>query len=426
MGKTKTIAEKSNKKSEQKKAETVRKSALKNSAGAKKNEAKKSLEKSVTHDPSHNTVVPPKTMKQSALEILKVLQSGKTAKKGSIEEKVKSLADAAHKGKKVVLDERAAKRIAENAKVEKVLPKLKSPAGEAAARTPPTRVHRTKSPPTPTTSPSLDAAAKRASNEAEFDAANLGGFLDVLQKEAADRGEELNVRTLAELLKSRALTPKVGESKEEGSGPEDDDEDNEETEEEEESAEGEEEEDAEDDPEQEVEEEEEDEDENEEDGDEAEEDEAEGGAEDETSKAKIARGKGKELAKAVAETKTASVRNSSTHKREWDRFSTQCKSKSFPVQLAPMLRRKKNDLFGLWLDCEEDWDACVIEVERSQESSSLSRKQWTAVQVKELRKTMPEAKLIELVAKRKEAGLYYNDDDWPEDGEESGVFDSFT
>ena len=72
----------------------------------------------------------------------------------------------------------------------------------------------------------------------------------------------------------------------------------------------------------------------------------------------------------------------------------------------------------IWLDSEEDWDACVIEVERSQESSSLSRKQWTAIQVKDLRKTMPEAKLNELVTRRKEAGLYYNDEDWPDDGEE--------
>ena len=419
--KKKTAAEKSQTKSGKQKAEPVRKSALKEK-GAKKNH-----DNHVKHSPSDNTVVP-STMKSSALEILKVLQ-GKKATASSIEEKVKVLADAAKKGKKVVLDEKAAKQIAQNARVEKVLPKLKAPATAPAVRTPPSKVHRTKSPPTPLQSETesagskgraraaaLDEAAKKASTEAEFDASNLSSFLDDLQKECARRGEEFNPASLAELLKSKALTPQAGAEDDEEEKPEESGSENEEEDDDQESVEGEEEEDAEDDPEQEVEE-------KDEDNEEAEgsdmEEEEEKRESDKTRKGNAPKSNG--LAKAVAETKNGAqkeVRNSSTHKKEWDRFSTQCRSKAFPLQLAPMLKRKKTDLFGIWLDSEEDWDACVIEVERSQESSSLSRKQWTAIQVKDLRKTMPEAKLNELVTRRKEAGLYYNDEDWPDDGEE--------
>ena len=255
--KKKTAAEKSQTKSGKQKAEPVRKSALKEK-GAKKNH-----DNHVKHNPSDNTVAP-STMKASALEILKVLQ-GKKATASSIEEKVKVLTDAAKRGKKVVL-EKAAKQIAQNARVEKVLPKLKAPATAPAVRTPPSKVHRAKSPPTPLQSETesagskgraraaaLDEAAKKAST-AEFVASNLSGFLDDLQKECARRGEEFNPASLAELLKSKALTPQAGaeddeEEKPEGSGSE-----NEEEDDDQESVEGEEEEDAEDDPEQEVEE----------------------------------------------------------------------------------------------------------------------------------------------------------------------------
>ena len=85
-----------------------------------------------------------------------------------------------------------------------------------------------------------------------------------------------------------------------------------------------------------------------------------------------------------------------------------------------MLRKKQTDLFGLWLDFQEDWDRVQCEVERRSESTNLSRSEWCAVQAKELREKMETSKFDELIKKRTEAGLYYKDLDFPEDPEERG------
>ena len=94
----------------------------------------------------------------------------------------------------------------------------------------------------------------------------------------------------------------------------------------------------------------------------------------------------------------------------------QIKSGQFPVALQPMLKRhKKVDLFGIWLDHNQDWDAVVCHVERQTETKNLSRKQWVAVQAKVLKGQMDETKYEDLIRRRTEQGLYYDDDDFPND-----------
>ncbi|CAK9096979.1 Uncharacterized protein SCF082_LOCUS45505 [Durusdinium trenchii] len=111
-----------------------------------------------------------------------------------------------------------------------------------------------------------------------------------------------------------------------------------------------------------------------------------------------------------------------THKKEWDRFDRQTKGGAFPTALMPFLRKKKADLFGLWLDHEGDWDKVVVEVDRLQSTTNLNRKQWTAIQAKDLQKSMPEDRFKELIKKRQEQGLYYADEDWPEDPQETWYY----
>ena len=113
-------------------------------------------------------------------------------------------------------------------------------------------------------------------------------------------------------------------------------------------------------------------------------------------------------------------RQGTTHKKEWDRFDRQTKGGAFPTALMPFLRKKKADLFGLWLDHEGDWDKVVVEVDRLQSTTNLNRKQWTAIQAKDLQKSMPEDRFKELIKKRQEQGLYYADEDWPEDPQDCG------
>ena len=85
-----------------------------------------------------------------------------------------------------------------------------------------------------------------------------------------------------------------------------------------------------------------------------------------------------------------------------------------------MLRKKKTDLFGMWLDFNQDWDRVQCEVERRSESTNLSRSEWCAIQAKELRGKMESSKFDELIKKRVEAGLFYKDHDFPDDPEDRG------
>ncbi|CAK9086948.1 Uncharacterized protein SCF082_LOCUS41130 [Durusdinium trenchii] len=145
-----------------------------------------------------------------------------------------------------------------------------------------------------------------------------------------------------------------------------------------------------------------------EDDDDGEESEGEGsGGEDEEVK-----GKKDSLASAVSGT----LKNSKTNKKEWDKFDRQTKSSlKFPPSLQPMLKTKKVELFNMWLENDMSWDRVQCVVERQQTSSNLSRKEWVAVQAKDLKTRLPEDRFNELIKRRTEAGLYYPDEDYPDD-----------
>lgn len=69
------------------------------------------------------------------------------------------------------------------------------------------------------------------------------------------------------------------------------------------------------------------------------------------------------------------------------------------------------------MDFNEDWDKVSAEVERYMESKNVSRKQWTAIQAKVLEQRYADdpAKFDEVIKQRKDAGLFYLDDMFPND-----------
>ncbi|CAL1160360.1 unnamed protein product [Cladocopium goreaui] len=121
-------------------------------------------------------------------------------------------------------------------------------------------------------------------------------------------------------------------------------------------------------------------------------------------------------------TRNSNLYERKTNKREWDRFDRQTKGGQFPTGLQPLLRKKKTDLFGLWLDFGEDWDRVQCEVERRAESTNLARSEWVAVQAKTLKAGMEQSKFDELIKKRIDAGLYYQDLDFPSDPMENWIY----
>ena len=113
----------------------------------------------------------------------------------------------------------------------------------------------------------------------------------------------------------------------------------------------------------------------------------------------------------------ANLRNSVSHKREWDTFNRQAKTR-MPANLNSMYTASKQDLFNMWMDVNMDWTACSLEVERRHEQKNVSTRGWVAKQGKELRSSYSDDKFQLLVSKRKEQGLYYEDPDFPGDLDE--------
>lgn len=120
----------------------------------------------------------------------------------------------------------------------------------------------------------------------------------------------------------------------------------------------------------------------------------------------------------------ATLRNSTTHKLEWDAFTRQLKSNAkVPCQLSEyaQVAANKTDLFGMWLDSGRDWSQCQILLERKIQQKNESQRGWQAVQgraLKEKYKENPD-KLEKLIQSRKASGLWYPDDDFPDDDDES-------
>ncbi len=105
-----------------------------------------------------------------------------------------------------------------------------------------------------------------------------------------------------------------------------------------------------------------------------------------------------------------------THKKDWDCFirATQNK-KTFPVELSSYLVKGKQCLFGAWLDSGRDWDKAKLIVERVHKNSSETVSGWQSVKGKTLVAEYGEDKAKVLMDKRYSQGLYYNDEDFPDD-----------
>lgn len=87
----------------------------------------------------------------------------------------------------------------------------------------------------------------------------------------------------------------------------------------------------------------------------------------------------------VAKATAPAVRNSVTHKVEWDAFCRQCQNrKVFPAELSGYLTKGKTDLFGAWLDSGRVWSKVCLIMKRTHSSSNEALAGWIAVQGKAL------------------------------------------
>lgn len=79
----------------------------------------------------------------------------------------------------------------------------------------------------------------------------------------------------------------------------------------------------------------------------------------------------------------------------------------------------KLDLFNLWCDSSRCWDAVKVEAERKTMLKNRSKKGFEAIQGKVLKERLTAEKFAQIVASRKSTGVYYEDDDFPGDDDDS-------
>lgn len=111
-----------------------------------------------------------------------------------------------------------------------------------------------------------------------------------------------------------------------------------------------------------------------------------------------------------------------THKKEWDQFIRQAagRAKSSTV-LADHLATSKVEMFNMWMDSGKDWSQTTMTLERKNSLKNQSVKGYEAIQGKELRKRFvdnPE-KYDRLISQRKTTGMFYPDEDFPNDDDDS-------
>ena len=105
------------------------------------------------------------------------------------------------------------------------------------------------------------------------------------------------------------------------------------------------------------------------------------------------------------------IRNSVTHKREWDKF---VRSKE-RFKVFDFYQSNKLDLFAIWLDSDMSWDKACLQVERLHKTTNEATKGWIAVKGKKIIAEYGETKGRQLMASRMQSSLYYDDDDFPQD-----------
>ena len=105
------------------------------------------------------------------------------------------------------------------------------------------------------------------------------------------------------------------------------------------------------------------------------------------------------------------VRNSVTNKKDWDSF---VRSKE-RFKVHQFFQQNKLECFNMWLDMGKSWDAVALKVKRTHEESHESQRGWVAKQGRVLKEEKGVEKATKIMASRKAAGLFYRDEDFPDD-----------
>ena len=77
------------------------------------------------------------------------------------------------------------------------------------------------------------------------------------------------------------------------------------------------------------------------------------------------------------------------------------------------------ELVNMWLDSEKSWDEVKIKVDRLHENTNEASKGFISVKGRDIKKEYGDVKGQQIIDARKESGLFYKDDDFPDDSDDS-------
>lgn len=104
-----------------------------------------------------------------------------------------------------------------------------------------------------------------------------------------------------------------------------------------------------------------------------------------------------------------------THKREWDKF---VRSKD-RFRVHSYFQSNKQELFNIWLDSSQSWDATCLEVQRIQTQTNEAKRGWESKKGRDIKREFGEEKGTKIIEARTSSGLYYECDIFPNDPDDT-------
>lgn len=77
------------------------------------------------------------------------------------------------------------------------------------------------------------------------------------------------------------------------------------------------------------------------------------------------------------------------------------------------------ELFNMWLDSDKNWDEIKVKVDRLHENTNEASKGFISVKGRDIKKQYGDERGQQIMDARVESGMYYKDDDFPEDPNDS-------
>ena len=112
--------------------------------------------------------------------------------------------------------------------------------------------------------------------------------------------------------------------------------------------------------------------------------------------------------------------NSVTHPNQWREMQRAVKSGKMPADLTTNYNTNKAGLFKTFVERDGNWDSVKAAVQRQSEASTTGKEKLKAMKPRDIRLLYPQdsAKGEQVISRRVKAGLYYPDEDFPNDPEE--------